>query len=356
MKTHVSIILVASFVSAVYINTAHGQSSLLPEQSTLNDHFGESIAADGLWMVVGDPQDSSEAPLRGSVHIYRNTGTGWTLYQRLSPEVVPGTGLNIFYGSSVDLNGDWLLVGAPGDDEAGTNSGAVLVYQLDSESGLWTHFNKLFSSNPQVGDHFGTSVAIDAGSSLAIVGQLDDYDTGKLHPWLVIDVAGFDWIPLASFSNPSGATNTQFGLSLVLDNNTLIAGAPLEGNGRGSAWIMTFNGNLSEFVVDAELQPDVSVLSPYFGSAVDIAGPRAIIGSPRDGNGASNGGSAYLFSKQTGSWLFLDKFNGTATEAGDGFGSSVQIESSSVVVGAPNHENQTGEAYSFDVTGSTAVE
>lgn len=349
-------LLLGVLLSGFLLNSSlHGQSSLLPEHSTTNDHFGHSLATGLDWMVVGDPQDSSEGPLRGSVHIYRHNGQSWSFFQRISPEIVEGAGLNVFFGSSVTLDGNWLIVGSPGDDEAGVNTGAAHVYKFDEFDESWENFDKLFSSHPQPNEYFGNSVAIDANAGLAVVGQLDTTGTGELHPW-TIDVDGTTWIQLPSFSNPSGSTQSHFGESIQIEGTSLIAGSPNEDNGKGCAWVMTFDRDQNTFVVESELQPDTSVLAPHFGSSVDITDISAIVGSPHDGNGESNGGSAYLFRKKINTWIFQDKFQGSSTEAGDGFGTSVSIENSSVVVGAPFHNSQTGNAYTFDVNGVTAVE
>ena len=355
MGRSITILLHALISSCLLSSSLHGQSSLLPEHSTTNDHFGHSLATGLNWMVIGDPQDSSEGPLRGSVHIYQHNGQSWSFFQRISPEIVEGAGLNVFFGSSVTLDGNWLIVGAPGDDEAGVNTGAAHVYTFDEFDGSWENFDKLFSSNPQPNEYFGNSVTVDASAGLAVVGQLDTTGTGELHPW-TIDVDGTTWIQLPSFSNPSGSTQSHFGESIQIEGTTLIAGAPNEDNGKGRAWVMTFDSNQNTFVVDSELQPDSSVLAPHFGSSVDITNLSAIVGSPHDGDGESNGGSAYLFRRKLGTWSLLDKFPASATEEGDACGSAVSIESSSVVVGAPFHNSETGNAYTFSVNGMTAVE
>ena len=54
--------------------------------------------------------------------------------------------------------------------------------------------------------------------------------------------------------------------------------------------------------------------------------------------------------------MFKDKFHGSSTEAGDAFGSSVSIENNSIVVGAPIHNSEIGNAFFFDISGMTAVE
>jgi len=349
-------ILVHILISACFLGGGlYAQSTLSPEQSTTNDHFGHALATDLHWLVVGDPQDSSEGPLRGSVYIYKNDGVDWNFYQRLSPEVIPGNGLNVFFGTSLGIDGEWLFVGSPGDDEAGLNAGATHVYKYDEFTGNWEVFDKLFSTHPVPNTYFGNTVAVDSSANLAVIGQLDVTETGELHPWK-LNIDDPQWISLPPFSNPSRATSSRFGDALQIEGNTILVGAPEEDSGRGRAWVMTFDNDQSVFVVDAELQPDSAVLAPLFGSSVSLSENGIVIGSPHDGDGESNGGSAYLFRNETGTWLYQDKFQGSSTQAGDGFGSSVSIKKQAVVVGGPIHNGESGDAYTFDVNGSSAVE
>ena len=335
------------------VDAVQGQTSISPEYSSWNDHFGHSLSSDGVWIAVGMPQDSSEASLRGSVHIYWKNGDTWLLHQRISPDPIPGSGENLFFGTSVSLSGDLLLVGAPGDDEVGINAGSAHVFQLQEDTGLWEETDKLFSTTPAINDRLGTTVSIHAQLGLAIAGQLDADGTGELHTWTV---DGSNWVQQEQLSNPSGESNTKFGISFDFDGSTLIAGAPDEQGGRGSVWIMTYESSTNNFTVDALLQPDSSVLAPHFGSSVSISGNAIVIGSPHDGDGMLNGGAAYLFKNLGNGWIAQDKFMGFSTEFGDAFGSSVQLVNNSLVVGAPFHNQETGDAYSFDVTGTTAVE
>jgi hypothetical protein len=348
------LLLSSSICTLLWANPLHGQGELHPINSTWNDHFGDAISSNGTWLAIGAPQDSSEAFLRGSVHIYREKfDSTWELHQRLSPNPVPGSGENIFFGTSVSINGNWLVVGAPGDDEVGVNAGAAHVYHLNVETSFWEETNKLFSISPATNDHLGTSVSIDESAGLAVVGQVNAFETGKLHPWLI---EANTWTRLPVISNPTGETNAKFGLSIDLDGDTLIAGAPLEENGKGSVWIMSFDDVQNDFNTIARLQPNNDVLSPHFGTALDISGNTIIVGAPFDGDGETNGGLAYLFRDNGTGWIELDSFAGTFTEAGDAFGTSLHLAYNSVVVGAPFHSAEIGDAYVFDITGSTAVE
>ena len=81
------------------------------------DQFGKSVAISGLTLIVGSPyNDISSSLSRGAVTLYEYNGTNW-FYQRdfFQSE---GDG-DEYFGWSVCISGDYLLIGCKGDDIAG---------------------------------------------------------------------------------------------------------------------------------------------------------------------------------------------------------------------------------------------
>lgn len=91
------------------------------------DFAGSSVAVSGDTLVVGAPQEvcySGSACLPGAVYVfYRNQEEGWTEVQKITP--FDGTADDQF-GVSVAIDGNTLVVGAPGAEGGGSsNQGAV---------------------------------------------------------------------------------------------------------------------------------------------------------------------------------------------------------------------------------------
>ena len=87
------------------------------------------------------------------------------------------TGTGDGFGSSVAVDGNTLVVGAPSEDSNATGingnqannsaSGSGAVYVFTRSNGVWTQQAYLKASNTGVQDHFGTSVAL-SGETLAV--------------------------------------------------------------------------------------------------------------------------------------------------------------------------------------------
>ena len=79
------------------------------------------------------------------------------------------------FGNSVSIDGDRVVVGARDDDDAGTRSGSAYIFHFDGTS--WSQETKLTASDAAAGDQFGESVSIDGDR--VVVGAWQDDDGGS---------------------------------------------------------------------------------------------------------------------------------------------------------------------------------
>ncbi|ETR65111.1 MAG: hypothetical protein OMM_14804 [Candidatus Magnetoglobus multicellularis str. Araruama] len=79
-----------------------------------------------------------------------------------------------YFGCSVDIDGDSLIVGAYADDDMGSDSGSAYIFVKDGTA--WSQQAKLTASDGASSDHFGYNVSISG--DYAIVGARYDDDNG----------------------------------------------------------------------------------------------------------------------------------------------------------------------------------
>ncbi len=82
------------------------------------------------------------------------------------------------YGFDVDVDGDRAVIGARFYDDDGGGSGAVYVYLRDPETKKWQEETKLVMTGAAAGDNFGSSVAID-GDTIVVGAPQDDINVGS---------------------------------------------------------------------------------------------------------------------------------------------------------------------------------
>lgn len=141
--------------------------SFLNPTVAASDLFGSAVAVDGNRVLISARGDDEDAPNSGMAYVFDAT-TGDLMQTIANPTPDAGD----VFGVSLGLSGDRILIGSSADDEGGSNSGAVHIF--DTSNGKW--METIANPTPQEGDLFGNAVAIDGNS--AIVGAFGDDDGG----------------------------------------------------------------------------------------------------------------------------------------------------------------------------------
>tara|TARA_R110000782_G_scaffold45706_5_gene101293 strand:+ start:15892 stop:17364 length:1473 start_codon:yes stop_codon:yes gene_type:complete len=296
------------------------------------EKFGQSVAAWGPVVFVGANTDGT-----GSVYAF-DSMIGHHMFQIKSSDIAQGDS----FGCSVSASGSTLIVGAYGDDDAGSRSGSA--YLFDATTGDQTF--KLTPSNAAAQDRFGHSVAV--ADSVAVVGAYlnDDagMDTGSAY--LFDTKTGNQLFVLTA---PDLLPSSSFGYSVGISGNIAVVGAPSASSGgivAGAAYVFdVLTGEMMFKLIASDAgQYD------QFGRSVSVSGDIAVVGAPASGVSGTNWGSAYVFDVRTGQQLHK-LVPSDATEDGY-FGYSTSVSGATAVVGArfagdagPN----SGAAYLFDV-------
>lgn len=277
-------------------------------------------------------------------------------------------------GFSVAMSGNYAVVGAPKDDgDIGYDEGSVTVLVFDPEMGIWIRDgeNKIFGEDSQQDDFFGYSVAID-GDYLVVGAVLDDGPAGANQGSASIykrNYATGIWeMQGGKLTNPMASANDLFGASVDISGDYVIVGTPSDdfpvANDLGSAIVFKRNLSTDEWTQDGNIiTHQGGVAGDDFGSSVSISGEYAIVGAPLDDGGAGeNQGSVSIFKRNpsSGNWeLQGSKIYSPAPGTYYEFGQSVSIEGDFAIVGAPfdgsSGTSSAGAAYVFKRNGNTGA-
>ena len=96
--------------------------------------------------------------------------SGWTQVAKLTAD---DGAANDYFGYSVSIDGDTVVIGASEDDDKGSNSGSAYVFTRDTAGDLtsnWTQVAKLTAGDGAADDEFGYSVSIDGDT--VVIGAL----------------------------------------------------------------------------------------------------------------------------------------------------------------------------------------
>lgn len=199
--------------------------------STAGDSFGLSVAIDGDIAVIGSPVDDSACRdpggcNSGAAYVFRFDGSIWIEEQKLVPS---DTAVQDQVGSSVSISGQLAVIGAYGDDDNGSTSGAAYVFRFDPDTALWEEEQKLLASDGSAGDQFGRSVSLDGDT--AIVGAWGNDQVGPIFgAAYIFRYDGSSFVEQQKLLPKPGKWTAFFGFSVAISGDTAVVGAHGEGH------------------------------------------------------------------------------------------------------------------------------
>lgn len=248
------------------------------------------------------------------------------------------------FGRAVDLDDPTLVTGAPGDDTLLANAGAVWVHARDDE-GTWSFVVKLNASDAAAGDQFGSSVAVEADTLVAGAPFADD---GAGAVYVFNRSPGGLWSQSARLAPAASPGAGNFGTSVGLAGNTIVVGAPAAGTGSVYVFNADGDGVWSETTV---LVPTDAEADDFAGTSVALSGDTILVGASLEDAAGASSGSVYAFVRAgDGTWSQQAKLIASDAAAGDLFGDAVALTADIAVIGARANDDAgsgSGSAYVF---------
>ena len=149
-------------------------AKLLASDAAAYDEFGSSVSLSVDTALVGSYQDDDAGTLSGSAYIFTRSGSTWTEQAKLTAS---DAAADDWFGNSVSLSDDTALVGAQLDDDAGSSSGSAYIFTRSGST--WTEQAKLTASDAVASDYFGYSVSLSGDTVLIGAYRNDDSGSGS---------------------------------------------------------------------------------------------------------------------------------------------------------------------------------
>jgi len=287
--------------NAVYVFTYTGvewilEAELIPSDCSYG--FGTAATIDGNVLVVGDRADIDGESDAGAAYVFRNDGTGWVEEAKLLP---PAAQENRYFGASIAVSGDTTVIGASGDNELGGAAGAAYVFR--HVNGEWVLESKLTASDARTRDRFGSSV--DISGHLVIVGAGGNEVGEAEGAAYVFRREGATWIEEARLISPNPDNSGAFGGAVRIEGNLAVIGDPNLADPDGSipigaAYLYRRVGETWTLVTNLSV-PDLPQRTD-FGGRVALSDGVVLVGAKFDDEACgydgtcSNTGAVYAFS------------------------------------------------------------
>ncbi len=355
----------ASWLASIHRNSTGGTEAWGHELTLSGpgspSRFGRSIAASGNYVAVGMPDDPTFGLETGCVMVWVQAriagGSVWLPIGRFQA-TVPAAGAK--FGASVTVfdsdTGDWLAVGAPGEN---SGRGAVYLFPLNPLAPQPATLRLVPPTVLNPNDEFGASLAFWENFHLAVSATGDDAagsNAGAVYLFEKNLGSTNAWGHRTKINRPAGEVRTGFGSDVAFTSQHLAIALPPATPGPGKVFLFSPNtgGTDNWGQTSVQLPPAGSpagfasslAADPSYGSVVIGATGRA----PDDKNGIVEiPGNAYVYTvDSSGIWTPRATLGGTLAE-GHGFGDSVATAAvSRVVVGSAGFGG-TGKTFTYDL-------
>lgn len=333
----VTVVLASNSPSWVSSAVIEESTTLAPGDPVIGQSFGSSAAIGGDWIAIGAPGDDEYGTGTGAVYVFRRVGTSWIQHEKLK-------GFRIAYeqlGYSVAFDGDWLVAGAPdlSSNLGGTpGPGRAYVFRRDDRGSpddtsddRWEVVAILYPPPSHLG--YGLGLSVDIANGVIVAGTMPTHNrVGRAYPFRW---DGSEWLPAGILMGSDTEAGDNFGNS-VATNGTAVA---VTASRDGSVYIFEKDG-----AVWTQRQKLTSPDQDPFGGSVAMHGSTMVVGQA---------GGVHLFEHDGATWGFAQRLI-PADPVLATFGRHVAIDDDSILVGSKGEF--WGYLFELDDTGWNEVQ
>ncbi len=265
----------------------------------IDDEFGRFVVISDDIVAVGSQLEDTGASSAGAVYIFGKDQGGADNWGEVKKIQSGNPQSNGYFGKSVSIYGDIMVVGAYGEDIGGSFAGAIYLFQKD-EGGVdnWGQIRRIQASDAAANDSFGYSVSI-SGDIITASSVVQNSSTGAVYIF-ERDRGGKDnWGEVKKILASDAASDDQFGCFLTISDNVLLVGARYEdtgGSNAGSVYLFQKNeGGINNWGEVKKLQSSSPETDAVFGNGLSIYKNTIVIGADGEDSSGTDSGSLYIF-------------------------------------------------------------
>ena len=277
---------------------------------------------------------SANASDKGSVFVYDWNGSSWTIVGASMNGSTNGDQFG--YSMAFNEDGSRIVVGAPGNDNGGSDAGQVRTFEWNGTVWMPTGSDL---DGPSASDRFGNDLDLSKNGNTLVVGAPFYNNTGR--------VVAYKWTSGNWSTNQTwngSASTERFGSAVALDEdgNRLVVASEGHSSFTGKVQLYEYSGS-SWSTKGSAITGDAN--NDYFGGSIDLSddGNHLIVGAWEQGNNHS--GYAKIYDWTGGSWSQYDQTITGQSPRRLGWAVAISPNGEKVFTGAPNSNEGYVEAY-----------
>ena len=321
----------------------------------------EALATNGDWIAVGAKMDDTFGTNAGAVHMYKFNGLDWDYRGALSHMAPFGNIVTDQFGMALAMDGERMVVGSRAENGAGA-AGAVHYFQYNGMLDMWIESGFIASEHTSGNSTSKFAESVDISGDYMIVGEHRNNTNGNFAGAAHIYSFYNQCWHLQNVFYGHNADDI-LGKDVAISGTVAIAGSPFaDTDGLNEAGAVTvyelvpFSGGESAWAETAHFAPEGTAAGDWVGSALDIDGSLIAVGVPRDDAFPINGGAGYfLFDCSDGALTCVSEGYACDAMQNDRLGFDVAVSNGLAAIGATLDDNIYEDAGSVYILGADDV-
>ena len=245
------------------------------------------------------------------------------------------------FGATLAMTDPWVAVLDPADADFVGPFGVVYLYRrrLRTNS-VWDLEQTLYVDGGFLG--WMGNGALDMDGQTLLLGLQSDGElggeAGAAYLFELLDSSSSTWGQVQKLVAPDGGREDRFGASVSVLGEWAVVGAsnqPGLGRGRGAVYVYRRGSEQdAPWKFLQKIQPESLRFGDRFGTSVAMEGSTMIVGAPFSDTGPSNTGSLWSFTLEGDTWSATSSFTAPDIAAGDGLGVEVALQGDWLFAGA----------------------
>jgi len=258
-------------------------AKIVADDSAKNDNFGTVVSLSGDYIAVGVPNIET-------AYLFKRESDDDNNVTQVAKFMAKDSAENDFFGEAIAINGNYVLVGAPNEDTTEDNAGSSYLFKIADDD--IKQIAKIQIENPEENDYFGDAVSID-GDYFVIGAVGKESYKGKAYLFKRKSDSENDIEQMETLTAQNAIVDDGFGASVSINNNIIVIGATGTEKDAGNIYIFEKKSNDNTISIE-KLKIENAQNGDNFGKSVDIDGDFIVAGAPGKEN---NSGKGYIFIK-----------------------------------------------------------
>jgi len=357
------IIPLLGFIAAMSLAIGQTPFPLAPDTLRPGAMYGRTVALEGEVAVVGTGPGIIIPPIGPYLYVFQEENGSWNPMANL---VATDSGSIFFWDAAISMEEGTatIMTSHPDDDDGGNRSGAVYFFSYNLADGTWMQDAKVNGGQyTQNVSSLGTSVAVDGDWAIAGAPKYDltqtaaNPDDGAAIMFRREAGTG-SWVVDTQLIASDFRQKANFGQGVGISGDYAIVGSPFQdsigtGQAAGAAYIFerTANGWEEKQKLVPSFRSPLPIGTDNFGWAVDIQGDLAVVGAwSVVVNQTEVIGMASVFELQAGVWEEVAVLVPSDSVPSGAFGFDVSIDERGIagIAGFSSTNGISGYVYKQD--------